>query len=77
MTNPKLPERMKAQVINARNEPYTLTTLPLPQMSSEHEILIKVEAAGYCHSDETLAAGDRANKPRSFPHSEATSSLEL
>jgi propanol-preferring alcohol dehydrogenase len=68
MTNPNLPERMKAQVINAYNEPYTLTTLPLPHISSEHEILIKVEAAGYCHSDETLAAGDRANEPRSFPH---------
>ena len=63
-----LPERMKAQIIRAYSQPYELTELELPQISSDNDILIRVEAAGYCHSDETLAAGNRPSEPKKFPH---------
>lgn len=62
------PDRMRAQIINAHNQPYTLTTLPVPSIDSENELLIKVEAAGYCHSDESLAHGHRKSEPKTFPH---------
>ncbi|KAK0629392.1 chaperonin 10-like protein [Bombardia bombarda] len=72
MAQPDLPSSMKAQVITAFNTPYTLITTPLPSLdspsSSPHDLLIKVSAASYCHTDAVLAAGQMPPYPLSFPH---------
>lgn len=66
--DPKIPDQMKAQSLDAFNQPYTLRTLPLPTLSSPHDLLIKVDAASYCHTDAVLAAGQMPPFPPSFPH---------
>jgi propanol-preferring alcohol dehydrogenase len=48
MAVPKLPETMKAQFLDAFNAPYNLREAPLPKTTSEHDLLIKVDAASYC-----------------------------
>ena len=63
-----LPSHMKAQVLEAFNQPYTSTTLPLPELSSDDDLLIKVGAASYCHTDAVLASGQMRPNPPSFPH---------
>src|ERR1700761_3600242 len=52
-----LPTTMQAQVLTSFNEPYKLTTLPLPT-PTDHDLLIKVGAASYCHTDLVYASGD-------------------
>ncbi|KAJ9297231.1 hypothetical protein DTO271G3_4524 [Paecilomyces variotii] len=68
MATSNLPKTMKAQVLEAFRSPYVLREVPLPKISSPHDILIKVDAASYCHTDAVLAAGDMPPNPRSFPH---------
>ena len=63
-----VPDSMNAQVLEAYNEPYAFKQLPVPKISEKHDILIKVDAAGYCHTDAVLAAGQMKPNPRSFPH---------
>ncbi|KAK1767583.1 putative alcohol dehydrogenase protein [Phialemonium atrogriseum] len=63
-----LPQLMKAQFLDAFNTPYALRSVPLPELSSPHDILIKVDAASYCHTDAVLAAGQMLPNPPSFPH---------
>ncbi|KAI0427126.1 alcohol dehydrogenase-like protein [Xylaria sp. FL1042] len=63
-----LPEYMKAQFLDAFNTPYVLRSVPLPTLSSPHDILVKVDAASYCHTDAVLAAGQMPPNPPSFPH---------
>jgi propanol-preferring alcohol dehydrogenase len=48
MESPKLPEKMKAQFLDAFNTPYALRETTLPKPTSEHDLLIKVDAASYC-----------------------------
>lgn len=68
MAAAELPDQMKAQVLEGYGTAYTFTTCPLPKIASKYEIVVKVEAAGYCHTDAVLAAGDRKGDPASFPH---------
>ncbi len=64
-----LPSHMRAQVLDAFNTPYALRTLPLPALSSPYDMLVRVEAASYCHTDAVLAAGQMHPPfPPSFPH---------
>ncbi|KAF2148585.1 alcohol dehydrogenase-like protein [Myriangium duriaei CBS 260.36] len=63
-----LPEFMKAQVLEAFNQPYVLKTFPIPEVQSENDIIVKVDASGYCHFDAQLAAGQAFGDPKSFPH---------
>ncbi|KAI0439702.1 alcohol dehydrogenase-like protein [Xylaria telfairii] len=63
-----LPDSMKAQFLDAFNTSYSLRSVPLPVLSSPHDILIKVDAASYCHTDAVLAAGQMLPNPPSFPH---------
>ncbi|KAF2027314.1 GroES-like protein [Setomelanomma holmii] len=63
-----LPESMQAQYLEAYKTPYKLRTVPLPRLSSPHDILIKVDAASYCHTDYVLAEGQMPGLPKSFPH---------
>jgi D-arabinose 1-dehydrogenase-like Zn-dependent alcohol dehydrogenase len=51
-----LPATMQAQVLTTFNAPYELTTLPLPT-PTDHDLLIKVGAASYCHTDLVYASG--------------------
>ncbi|KAH7082676.1 chaperonin 10-like protein [Paraphoma chrysanthemicola] len=64
----QLPDSMQAQYLEAYKTPYRLRSVPLPKPSSPHDILIKVDAASYCHTDFVLAEGQMPGLPRSFPH---------
>ncbi|KXX75585.1 Alcohol dehydrogenase [Madurella mycetomatis] len=67
----KLPSLMRAQFLDSFNTPYNLRLVPLPTFSPEaypHDILVKVDAASYCHTDAVLAAGQLPPFPHSFPH---------
>jgi D-arabinose 1-dehydrogenase-like Zn-dependent alcohol dehydrogenase len=59
---------MQAQHLEAYTEPYKLKSIPIPKLSEPHDILIRVDAASYCHTDYVLAAGQMPGLPKSFPH---------
>lgn len=63
MATDKVPGQMNAQVLEAYNAPYTLKSIPVPNLVDPNEILVKVEAAGYCHTDAVIAAGERQPNP--------------
>ena len=63
-----LPTEMKTQFLDAFNSPYALRSVPLPTIVSSSDLLIKVDAASYCHTDAVLAAGQMAPNPPSLPH---------
>ncbi len=46
--------------------------VPLPACTSPHDILIKVDAASYCHTDAVLASGGMPLTHASFPYLVAT-----
>jgi D-arabinose 1-dehydrogenase-like Zn-dependent alcohol dehydrogenase len=52
-----LPATMQAQVLTSFNAPYELTILPIPT-PIDHDLLIKVGAASYCHTDLVYASGE-------------------
>ncbi|KAF2104232.1 alcohol dehydrogenase-like protein [Rhizodiscina lignyota] len=62
------PRIMKAQFLDAFNQPYNFRETEVPTCSSPYDILIKVDAASYCHTDAVLAAGLMPPNPASFPH---------
>ena len=68
MTTQSLPEYMKAQVLEEYNEPYVHKDLPVPKITTDHDLLIKVDAASYCHTDAVLSSGQMRPNPQSFPH---------
>ena len=37
---------MRAQVLEEYNKPYVLKTVSLPEISTENDLLIKIDAAG-------------------------------
>ncbi|RYP26979.1 hypothetical protein DL767_007842 [Monosporascus sp. MG133] len=59
---------MKAQFLEAFNKPYVLRSVPLPTVTDPYDMLIKVDAASYCHTDAVLAAEQMRPNPPSFPH---------
>ena len=64
----KLPSLMRAQFLEDFKTPYVLRSVPLPAITSSHDVLIKVDAASYCHTDAVLADGQMPPYPSSFPH---------
>jgi propanol-preferring alcohol dehydrogenase len=49
---------MRAQVLTAFNEPYEFRSdFPRPPSPSGYELLVRVVAASYCHTDAVFAAG--------------------
>ncbi|KAJ9641273.1 hypothetical protein H2204_002951 [Knufia peltigerae] len=48
---------MRAQVLEAFNQPYIFKKIPKPSSPKGHELLVKVEAASYCHTDAVFASG--------------------
>ncbi|KAI1617125.1 chaperonin 10-like protein [Exophiala viscosa] len=53
----ELPRSMKAHVLEKFNTPYALREVAVPSIEDQHDILIRVDAASYCHTDAVLAAG--------------------
>ncbi|KAL1610115.1 hypothetical protein SLS60_001780 [Paraconiothyrium brasiliense] len=64
----KLPETMQGQFLEDYKQPYQLRTVPVPKPSHPDDVLIKVDAASYCHTDYVLAQGQMPGFPKSFPH---------
>lgn len=68
-TAASIPSQMQAQQLHAYNEPYRLVhdaAVPVP--TKPNDILLRVDAASYCHTDAVLAAGQMPRLPLSFPH---------
>lgn len=60
---------MKAQFLDSFNSPYNYRSTPLPPISQKNDVLVKVDAASYCHTDAVLAAGKMGpSNPPSLPH---------
>lgn len=69
MATTDLPSQMRAQHLRSYNTPYHLTTTePVPTPTHSSDLLIRVEAASYCHTDAVLAAGQMPGLPTAFPH---------
>ncbi|KXT10165.1 hypothetical protein AC579_3428 [Pseudocercospora musae] len=62
------PSQMRAQVIESFNTPYVLTTLKTPQIKDPNHVLVKLHAAGYCHTDGMMCTGAGTPDPPKFPH---------
>ncbi|PGG95260.1 hypothetical protein AJ79_10160 [Helicocarpus griseus UAMH5409] len=65
---PELPFTMKAQELHAYNTPYILRDVPIPKIMSPYDLLIKIDAASYCHTDAVVTAGQKPGCPSKFPH---------
>lgn len=57
---------MKAQVLETFNKPYVLRDVPVPAIEDPNDILIRVDAASYCHTDAVLASGSMHPPPLPF-----------
>ena len=57
MSAKEILETMKAQVLEKFNEPYELRDIPVPVIEDPRDILIRVDAGSYCHTDAVLASG--------------------
>lgn len=51
-----MPKTMKAAQVTKANAPFQLVELPIPE-PGDHEVRVKVEACGVCHSDAFTRAG--------------------
>ncbi len=67
-TPEELPCLMRAQFLDDFGKPYALRSVEVPTLRSSYDLLIRVDAASYCHTDAVLAAGHMAPYPPSFPH---------
>lgn len=48
---------MRAQVLEAFNQPYVFKDIAKPSDPTGHDLLVQVEAASYCHTDAVFASG--------------------
>lgn len=55
LPSPRL--NMRAQVLEAFNTPYHFKEIPKPPNPTGQDLLVKVEAASYCHTDAVFASG--------------------
>ncbi|CRG85141.1 hypothetical protein PISL3812_02269 [Talaromyces islandicus] len=67
---PELPSTMKAQHLDSYNTPYVLRDgVSVPTAAHPYDLLIRVDAASYCHTDHVLASGHMAAVEQpDFPH---------
>ncbi|KAF2119452.1 alcohol dehydrogenase-like protein [Lophiotrema nucula] len=63
-----LPKTMRGQFLQAYKKPYDLLSVPIPKPLQPNDLLIRVDAASYCHTDFVLAEGQMPGFPREFPH---------
>ncbi|TKX26219.1 alcohol dehydrogenase-like protein 2 [Elsinoe australis] len=68
MASNTLPTEMKAHFLDAYNTPYKMRTVPLPELKTPYDILLRVTAASYCHTDLVIAQGNMPPHPPKFPH---------
>lgn len=66
MASEELPASMKAYILEEFGQPYQLRDVPLPKIEHPDDILIRVDAGSYCHTDAVMAAGTM--HPPSLPH---------
>ena len=66
MASEHLPSTMKAFVLEQFGQPYQLRDVPLPKIEHPDDILIRVTAGSYCHTDAVVAAGTM--HPPKLPH---------
>lgn len=66
MAQGQLASTMKAHVLEAFETPYILRNVPIPVIEDPNDILIRVDAASYCHTDAVLAGGKMHPPP--LPH---------
>jgi D-arabinose 1-dehydrogenase-like Zn-dependent alcohol dehydrogenase len=61
---------MRAQILETFNAPYKYTTShPVPPQPEKHDLLIRVLAASYCHTDAVFASGQmQPDLPRVGSH---------
>ncbi|KAH8815939.1 chaperonin 10-like protein [Xylogone sp. PMI_703] len=66
----QIPSQMKAQFLDSFNTPYVLRSTPVPTLQSDYDLLIRITAASYCHTDYVLASGalKSGGKPSALPH---------
>lgn len=57
---------MKAHVLEDFKQPYSFKDIPLPVLEDPNDMLVRVDAASYCHTDAVLAAGTM--HPPALPH---------
>ncbi|KAM0425573.1 hypothetical protein ACHAPT_009104 [Fusarium lateritium] len=69
MSSNNLPMQMKAAQLRNYNEPYVLVTTSTPQIKDD-ELLVKVYAAGFCHSDLQVHRGEFKSKLPIIPSHE-------
>lgn len=58
------PNEMKAHVLEAFGTPYVLRSLKAPRIQEPFDVIVKVEAASYCHTDELLRTGRKRTLPQ-------------
>lgn len=51
------PNTMRSAVVEKFNQPYTFRDIPRPAEPTGHDLLVKVLAASYCHTDAVFASG--------------------
>ncbi|RTE73528.1 hypothetical protein BHE90_012044 [Fusarium euwallaceae] len=69
MSSNDLPLQMKAAQLHNYNEPYAIVTTSTPQIK-DNELLVKVHAAGFCHSDLQVYHGQFKSKLPIIPSHE-------
>lgn len=65
-----IPSTMKAQQLDDYNTPYVFRdNVPVPTPTHPYDLLVRVDAAGYCHTDYVLASGHMSSVEQPvFPH---------
>jgi D-arabinose 1-dehydrogenase-like Zn-dependent alcohol dehydrogenase len=59
---------MKGIYISAFNQPYTLRSdLPTPTLDRETNMIVKIKAAGFCHTELITLAGGFGGPPGFIP----------
>ncbi|KAK5035522.1 hypothetical protein LTS07_002961 [Exophiala sideris] len=66
MGSQDLPTEMKAFLLEKFKTPYALREVPVPTLEDADDILIRVEAGSYCHTDAVVAMGTVVLPP--LPH---------
>ncbi|KAF2453538.1 chaperonin 10-like protein [Lineolata rhizophorae] len=68
MPSTSLPQSMRAHLLEQYNTDYVLREIPVPAITHPDDVLVRVDAASYCHTDAVLASGSMRPFPPSFPH---------
>ncbi|KAH8914878.1 GroES-like protein [Atractiella rhizophila] len=64
-----IPSSMQAAVVRELRRPYSITQIPTPTYLNDHEILIKVAVASFCHTDLMILDGEMLPEASKLPGS--------